>query len=343
MARPAARQTLDTAAHSGVIKTGSPNVTIGGLPAARQGDIFVCLLHGPGHIAEGSKTVTINGVPAARMGDITRCKVESLPPDKGKKTSISHFLTPVKNANQDGTVKTEKPDSIALRILSIYSLQSDESNNNSFDQVKIGVTATDFQIKNHIGDKNNGFDTAVGGSAGKVEGTAGLNDKEGEYGAGAKGRVTGVSGNAQVSSGKENSGDYAGAKSEGSVGYADGKIEGSIIYKPEDQKYGFGFDAGAEAAIAHGELEGAFESKYFAMKGTLGGSAGSAAVGAGLTLAIDWDDWVLEIKASGKIALILGLKADLSLRAGDYDSHDEKSKELSGIVLTGISTVTIGG
>jgi len=277
MARPAARQSLDKAAHSGPINTGSHNVTIGGLPAARQGDTFICLLHGPGNIVAGSKSVTINGVPAARMGDITRCKVESLPPVKGKKTSISHFLTPVKNANQDGSVKTEKPDNIALRIFSIYSTQSDESDNNSFVQVKTGISITDFQIKDHIGD----FDTNLGGSVGKLEGTAGLNDKEGEYGAEAKGRATGISGNAGVSSGKENSGDYAGAKSEGSVGYADGKIEGNVIYKPEDEKYGFGFDIGAEAAVAHGELEGSYENKYFAIKATLGDSAGSAAIGAG--------------------------------------------------------------
>lgn len=341
MARPAARQSLDKAAHSGPINTGSHNVTIGGLPAARQGDTFICLLHGPGNIVAGSKSVTINGVPAARMGDITRCKVESLPPVKGKKTSISHFLTPVKNANQDGTVKTHKPDNIALRIFSIYSTQSDESENNSFDQVKTGISITDFQIKDHIGDKNNGFDATIGGSVGKLEGTAGLKNKNGEYGAGAKGRATGISGNAGVSSGNENSGDYAGAKSEGSVGYGDAKIEGNVIYKPEDEKYGFGFDIGAEAAVAHGELEGAVETKYFAFKGTLGGSAGSIGGGAGLTVILDTDDMVLEIRATGEIALLLGLKGDASLRAGDYD--DNSQKNLSGAVLSGLSTVIIGG
>ncbi|BCG07607.1 PAAR domain-containing protein [Buttiauxella agrestis] len=339
MARPAARQSLDKAAHSGPINTGSHNVTIGGLPAARQGDTFICLLHGPGNIVAGSKSVTINGVPAARMGDITRCKVESLPPVKGKKTSISHFLTPVKNANQDGTVKTQKPDNIALRIFSIYSTQSDESDNNSFDQVKTGISITDFQIKDHIGD----FDINLGGSVGKLEGTAGLNDKEGEYGAGAKGRATGISGNAGVSSGKENSGDYAGAKSEGSVGFGDAKIEGNVIYKPEDEKYGFGFDIGAEAAVAHGELEGSYENKYFAIKATLGGSAGSVGAGGGFSISYDSDDRVLEVRITGELALLLGLKSDLAVRGGDYDSPEEKSKKLSGVVLTGISTVVIGG
>jgi uncharacterized Zn-binding protein involved in type VI secretion len=50
---------------------GAPNVLIGGLPAARVGDLLICT-GAPGifdSIAMGSVTVTIGGVPAARMGD----------------------------------------------------------------------------------------------------------------------------------------------------------------------------------------------------------------------------------------------------------------------------------
>ncbi|MGF1727304.1 PAAR domain-containing protein [Photobacterium nomapromontoriensis] len=54
----------------GPIITGSPNVTIGGLPAARVGDTLVCI-GPPDKIASGSATVFINGKPAARMGDST--------------------------------------------------------------------------------------------------------------------------------------------------------------------------------------------------------------------------------------------------------------------------------
>ena len=49
---------------------GSPNVKIGGQPAARQGDRAIC--NGPPDmISAGSATVFINGIPAARMGDST--------------------------------------------------------------------------------------------------------------------------------------------------------------------------------------------------------------------------------------------------------------------------------
>jgi len=48
----------------------SPNVIIGGLPAARVSDMAVCV-GPPDVIAKGSPTVFINGLPAARIGDST--------------------------------------------------------------------------------------------------------------------------------------------------------------------------------------------------------------------------------------------------------------------------------
>ena len=54
----------------GPIAAGAPTVTIGGMPAARIGDMAVCV-GPPDTIARGSATVTIGGMPAARMGDNT--------------------------------------------------------------------------------------------------------------------------------------------------------------------------------------------------------------------------------------------------------------------------------
>lgn len=54
----------------GPIAMGAPTVLIGGMPAARIGDMAVC--NGPPDaIAAGSGTVVICGSPAARMGDAT--------------------------------------------------------------------------------------------------------------------------------------------------------------------------------------------------------------------------------------------------------------------------------
>lgn len=54
----------------GPIIAGSPNVLIGGLPAARMGDPVTCV-GPPDTIMLGSPTVLINGMMAARMGDPT--------------------------------------------------------------------------------------------------------------------------------------------------------------------------------------------------------------------------------------------------------------------------------
>ena len=49
---------------------GAPTVLIAGLPAARVGDLAVCV-GPPDSIVKGSATVMIGGMPAARMGDTT--------------------------------------------------------------------------------------------------------------------------------------------------------------------------------------------------------------------------------------------------------------------------------
>lgn len=49
---------------------GEPTVLIGKLPAARVGDMLICV-GPPDSIVKGSMTVMIGGMPAARMGDMT--------------------------------------------------------------------------------------------------------------------------------------------------------------------------------------------------------------------------------------------------------------------------------
>ena len=54
----------------GPITLGAVNVLIGNMPAARVGDMAVCV-GPPDTIVKGSATVLINGRPAARLGDQT--------------------------------------------------------------------------------------------------------------------------------------------------------------------------------------------------------------------------------------------------------------------------------
>lgn len=80
MGAPAARITdmhvcpmvTGTVPHIGgpILPAGEPTVLIGGLPAARLGDMATCT-GPPDTIIIGSSTVMIGGKPAARMGDST--------------------------------------------------------------------------------------------------------------------------------------------------------------------------------------------------------------------------------------------------------------------------------
>jgi uncharacterized Zn-binding protein involved in type VI secretion len=53
-----------------IIGPGAPTVLIGMLPAAKVGDMCVCV-GPPDSIVKGSATVLIGGMPAARLGDST--------------------------------------------------------------------------------------------------------------------------------------------------------------------------------------------------------------------------------------------------------------------------------
>lgn len=53
-----------------ILPTGEPTVLIGGIPAARVGDMATCV-GPPDSIMVGSGTVLIGGMPAARLGDST--------------------------------------------------------------------------------------------------------------------------------------------------------------------------------------------------------------------------------------------------------------------------------
>ena len=82
MGKPAAR-IGDMTAHGGTIVLGHPTVLIGGMPAARLGDMHVCPMMTPagpapiphvgGPISLGSAGVLIGGMPAARVGDMAIC------------------------------------------------------------------------------------------------------------------------------------------------------------------------------------------------------------------------------------------------------------------------------
>jgi uncharacterized Zn-binding protein involved in type VI secretion len=77
---PPASRLGDPTGHPGVIAgPGVPTVLIGGMPAAVQGDLHVCMMpplagpHPPSPFPAGSVTVLIGGRGALRMGDQSGC------------------------------------------------------------------------------------------------------------------------------------------------------------------------------------------------------------------------------------------------------------------------------
>ncbi|MDD9246281.1 hypothetical protein PVM12_19925 [Enterobacter soli] len=152
-----------------------------------------------------------------------------------------------------------------------------------------------------------------------------------------------MSGNIGTSTGREDSGDYAAVKAEGTVGTAEAKAESSITHNEEEQQYGFSGELGAEAAVVKGEISGISEMKYFRMKGSLGGSAGSIGVGGGASGLIDLDNWMIKGRAVGEIAVILGLKGDLEFQIGPFFDSPVSIRGMGkGKILTGMGTVIIG-
>jgi uncharacterized Zn-binding protein involved in type VI secretion len=71
-AQPVARLT-DAGSHGGAVVTGSPDVTVNGLPVARVGDTYACPRHGPNPITSGAPRATANGRNIAHVGSGTAC------------------------------------------------------------------------------------------------------------------------------------------------------------------------------------------------------------------------------------------------------------------------------
>ncbi|EDS9293268.1 hypothetical protein GRK70_004594, partial [Salmonella enterica] len=341
-----ARQTADTAGHDGPITSGSSNVLTGGFPAARMGDTFVCKEHGPGVISEGSKTVTINGMPAARKGDKVVCGKKSLPPTQGPKAPEYHYVTLVKNTNKDGSVKNPNgSDEVKLFIAHASSKLSDEDGDGQYDTSDVKAEIADFQLNHPIGDS--GANLNLGVAVGKAEMTAAIIANEDVHSSSVDAKAEGVSGNISLSSGKTAAGDSVEASAEGTAGLAEAKGNYSITHDINEAEVGAAFELGAEAAVAKGQLSGAIDSKYFKLKGSVDGTVG-ASIGLGGGAWVDLDNIMVKAKLSGRLAFILGLGGDVEIQFGPFT--DVPIQELlgftsssSGIVLSGVSTVIIGG
>ncbi len=356
--KPAARLSLDTAGHTGPITAGSPNVLIGGAPAARKGDPFICThpQHGgSGIIAQGSKTVLINGIPAARMGDKTDCAGAPKPPPvvSGAAKDDVYFATIANNTNDDGSVKTSHPDNAKAKAFYAEARRKDKTGDGSYDYVSVEAEMVDFTL-NGMYQTEEGTDV-IGGGMGmeflKAKAGTGAYASNGIYGAEANASAAVAKGNVSMSLGDSDIMKVEG-KASGEVLSAEAKANAELYTGGTENRYGFSAGASADAQVAKGDIEGKSSNIFYDASVKVGGSAGSAALGGDALFYVDADDHLIRAKVGGKVALALGLEVDLdiSLKWGwaidvyDYFFEEEPVPiSLAGVIISGGTNVLIGG
>lgn len=351
MGKAAARAVLDKGAHSGPITAGSPDVMIGGKAAARQGDPVNCSNHpGPASIIEGSKTVFINGKPAARMGDKTSCATPPAPAPKGPAPAKDefHFWTPVKNSNPDGTVITQHPDNLTIKVFNGYSNLKDSNKDGILDYNETGFVMSEINAKGDWVPADGKYGKYGGGggfSTFKAEAKGTYINNDGQNVNTIEGKASVISANAEAHLGKEGT-LYHKSEVKGDLLYADGKADGQFYSGGSQHKYGFQAEVAGDFGAAKGEYEGQIDIPLISVKGKAGAKAGGAAAGAKVGLYYDTDDHKGNFNVGAELALLLGLEVDLDITLDLKPLFDlwESSiaAPMEGTIISGCATVMIG-
>ncbi|UWS32889.1 PAAR domain-containing protein [Erwinia pyrifoliae] len=355
MGKPAARALIDQGAHSGPIQSGSPDVMIGGFPAARKGDSVSCSQHGSGIIVGGSASVIVNGQPLARLGDKTQCQTGGKPPVPPKKAAPPQYwgATLAKNAAKDGLLHGDLYDA---RTLGAFASTEDKTGEGDSDTASLGFALTDLTLGNMKSDSLLRGESRTKVASGSASGTY--------YGYDHDSDITGFNANASASGVQ-----YGGTAAAGKQGVLYGSVTGDVtvvtaetkligeVYKGNQGRYGFTAEAGAETAVVKGEGAVNFDIYgVFVSEAKLGGTAGGAGAAAGFTGYFDTTDYSINARLSGELALIVGLKGDVSLKITfkkivDYIYKDVEGESKvvtkvdsgDGCINTGCITVLIGG
>lgn len=135
-------QAFGGAGAAGDVATGSGNIEINGLPAARASvDVVHCLRHPPDKkIAQGSATVDFNSHPAARAGDMCLCGA----PIKDGSHNVeigggrADVEGPITNPEPESIAFDELPPELQARLRALYGDSID------YSQVRIQVGLPGF-------------------------------------------------------------------------------------------------------------------------------------------------------------------------------------------------------
>lgn len=353
MGQPAARAQIDTSAHSGTIQTGSPDVIIGGFPAARKGDALSCSQHGNGAIVGGSGTVFVNSLPLARMGDQTQCNTSSTPIPPANKAAPTQYWggTLAKKAGEDGLIHDEFYDA---RILGAYANLEDKNENGDLDTLSTGLAVEDLTMGNLKSEDL--FRGEVRNKVSAVNATGSIyGGGENIYGLNSSATATGIQYGATGRAGKKGL-LYGNVSGDVNVGSAEAKaiLE---IYANSKGRYGLYGDLGAEAHVFKAEAVGNLDVLgIVVVEAKAAGVAGSAAAGAGGGIWADKNDYSLNVKVTGRFAVGIGFRGDvegkIALKPIENfivyiyklitSSETERNNSGDGTILTGCATVLIG-
>lgn len=351
MGKPAARARIDTSAHTGPIQSGSPNVIIGGFPAARKGDPLSCSQHGQGSIVGGSATVFVNGLPLARQGDKTLCNTAGTPAAAAVKPAPPQYWggTLAKQAGEDGAMHGDVFDA---RVLGAYASLEDKTGLGKPDTATAGFALADITVGNMKSQSLARGELHTKLAVANASGTL-VVDQADYAGLNASASAIGMQYGATGGLGKEGT-LYGGVGGDFTVGTAEAKAV-SELYNGNKGRYGFNAELGAEAAGVKGEGTGKVDLLgVIVADGKIGGSVGSAGASAGVAAYIDETDYSLNLRAAGEVALALGLKADANIKVAlkpiidwIYDDDDKNNPppavgDGDGVIKTGCVTVLVG-
>lgn len=369
MGKQAARVLIDIAGHMGPIIAGSPNVWIGGMPAARQGDGFTCSSHGIGSITDGELTVLINGKPAARMGDKTCCATPPDPPIVGSPPKGEH-VTAAENADKNGIVHENEnsPDWVDIDAKAMYAGYeiSDSNKDGTYDTIKGQVSALDME--SHFGNDYVGSTLDLQVLHAKGEARAGWGD--GYYGANSSAEAKVAGGTIDAHLGDKDS-RIAYAEAKGDLFYAEHELTGETYTGGEEKKYGLKIRTKEQAGIARGSagvgtdmLKGKTEGELKDDKGrsmakgeagipteaSVGGAVGAVGWDVGLETYADLDKCNLVAQLDIGLAAVLGIDLHIGGSINYKPLKDfwgwiwgtDEPEVLTGVIITGCPTVLIG-
>jgi uncharacterized Zn-binding protein involved in type VI secretion len=355
MGQPAARATIDTSAHTGSIQSGSPNVMIGGFPAARKGDTVSCSTHGSGVIIGGSGSVFVNGRPLARLGDETQCNASSSPTSAAPKPAAAQYWggTLANKAGEDGMRHSDNYDA---RVLGAYASMGDKNLNGDLDTASAGFALSDITTRkmksNDVLSEEIRIKLAVANATGSLYG--GGNDI---YGLNTDATATGLQYGASAAVGKEKwlYGEFA---EDVTIGTAEAKaiLE---VYTGNKGRYGLTAEVGAEEKAIKAEGMASVDILGFIIADVKGDvNAGSAEASIGGSAYWDINDYSANVRVTGGLATAIGLEGDASIKVVfgrvmdliDYiwGHHDMPAAALApvergdGTIITGCVTVLVG-